>query len=98
MSTTKTVTLDTPIVRGDSTINSIDVRKPQAGELRGVNLTDVLQLDVNALIKVLPRVTTPTLTDQELRRMDPADFMQLGNEMSGFLLPKSVLEEVSPSA
>lgn len=85
--TTKTIILDTPIKRGDDTINSVEVRKPVSGELRGCNLTDLLQMDVVALTKVLPRITTPTLTDQEVARMDPADLLQMGTEVSGFLLP-----------
>lgn len=85
--TTKSITLDTPIKRGDDTITSVEVRKPVSGELRGCNLTDLLQMDVVALTKVLPRITNPTLTEQEVARMDPADMLQMGTEVSGFLLP-----------
>lgn len=85
--TTNAITLDTPIKRGDDTITSVSVRKPVAGELRGVSLTELLQMEVTALTKVLPRITTPTLTEQEVGRMDPADMLQLGTEVSGFLLP-----------
>lgn len=88
-----TITLDTPIVRGENSIASITVRKPDAGALRGVKLTDLLQLDVNALITILPRITEPTLTAPELQRMDPADLTQLGSEVAAFLLPKSAKAE-----
>jgi hypothetical protein len=93
MTTNKTITLDTPIKRGDDTFTSIALRKPAAGELRGCNLTDLLQMDVAALQRVLPRITTPTLTEQEVGRMDPADLLQLGTEVSGFLLPKATKPE-----
>ncbi|MBN3005593.1 phage tail assembly protein [Chromobacterium alkanivorans] len=93
MSTNKTITLDTPIKRGDETITILTLRKPAAGELRGCNLTDLLQMDVAALQRVLPRITTPTLTEQEVGRMDPADLLQLGTEVSGFLLPKGMKPE-----
>ncbi|MGQ5250746.1 phage tail assembly protein, partial [Xanthomonas arboricola] len=43
------IPLDQPIVRGEQTITDLKVRKPGAGELRGLKLTDVLQLDVTAL-------------------------------------------------
>ncbi|WP_219597452.1 phage tail assembly protein, partial [Aeromonas salmonicida] len=69
----KTVTLDTPIQRGDTTITEIQLRKPKAGEMRGLNMTDVVQMDVNALTKLLPRITTPILTEAEIGNMDPAD-------------------------
>lgn len=78
--------LNTPIPRGDTTIDALEIRKPAAGELRGVNLVDLLQMDVTALIAVLPRITQPSLTGAEVAAMDPADLMQAGAQVSGFLL------------
>ncbi|HHQ4791253.1 MULTISPECIES: phage tail assembly protein [Aeromonas] len=86
----KTVTLDQAIQRGDTTITEIQLRKPKAGEMRGLNMTDVVQMDVNALTKLLPRITTPILTEAEIGNMDPADLMQLGSEVSTFLVPKKM--------
>ncbi|WP_425891684.1 phage tail assembly protein [Aeromonas veronii] len=86
----KTVTLDQAIQRGDNTITEIQLRKPKAGEMRGLNMTDVVQMDVNALTKLLPRITTPILTEAEIGNMDPADLMQLGSEVSTFLVPKKM--------
>lgn len=89
------VELDTPIVRGEHSINSLTLRKPMAGELRGVSLIELMQMDVLALRKVLPRITTPTITDIEIGRMDPADLVQCGVAVSGFLLQKSAKAEAS---
>ncbi|MCK0744120.1 phage tail assembly protein [Chromohalobacter nigrandesensis] len=83
-----TVELDTPIQRGEQIIDSITLRKPSAGELRGVNLADVLQMQTDALIKLIPRLSTPSLTDKEAGRLDPADLVQCGGEIAGFLLSK----------
>jgi hypothetical protein len=88
--TQKTITLDTPIQRGEQTINEISVRKPMAGQLRGLNMTDILQMDVNALSKLLPRITSPALTEADISAMDPADLMQLGQEVAAFLVPKKM--------
>ncbi|MNE66329.1 Phage tail protein E [compost metagenome] len=85
----ETITLDTPIIRGETSITSISLRKPASGELRGVSLIDLAQMDVLALRKVLPRITTPTLTDIEIGRMDPADLLQCGVAVGSFLLKKS---------
>jgi hypothetical protein len=93
-----TITLDTPIQRGEQTITSIALRKPASGELRGIALTELLQLDVAALQKVLPRISSPTLTEQDVGRLDPADLVQLGTKVAGFLLPKSAQAEQSPAA
>ncbi|MBZ5876003.1 phage tail assembly protein [Chromohalobacter israelensis] len=89
---TEIVTLDSSIQRGSQTVTEITVRKPKSGALRGVSLTDVLQMDVAALTKVLPRITDPALTEADVRDMDPADLVQLGGVVAGFLLPKSARE------
>lgn len=89
----KSITLDTPIKRGENDITEIALRKPAAGELRGVTLTDLLQMDVSALTKVLPRISEPSLTESEVARMDPADLVQIGGVVAGFLLPRAALAE-----
>lgn len=85
------ITLDTPIQRGDNEITKLSLRKPTAGELRGVSLTDLLQMDVQALTRVLPRISEPALTDAEVAKMDPADLVQVGGVLVSFLLPKAAL-------
>ena len=92
---TETVELDTPIARGKTTVHEIHVRKPKSGALRGVALADVLNMDVQALTKVLPRITEPSLSEAELRDLDPADLVQLGTAVSGFLLAKRFKTEES---
>lgn len=99
MTTTQTITLDTPVVRGEQTIKTVDVRKPQSGELRGTSLSALVSLDVDALQKVLPRITSPMLTEQDVAKLDPADLVQLGGAFAGFLLPKAMQANTeSPSA
>lgn len=92
-----TVTLDTPIKRGDQTIDKVTLRKPRSGELRGVSLMDVAQLDVLALQKVLPRITSPILTEQDVGNLDPADLLALGAELAGFFQRRAD-RFVSPAA
>ncbi|KAA0016669.1 phage tail assembly protein [Salinicola corii] len=89
------VALDYPLKRGSKQVHEIVVRKPRAGALRGVSLTDVLQMEVTALNKVLPRITDPALSETELRDIDPADLFQLGGAVTGFLLPRKYREEAS---
>jgi len=78
------LTLDDPIQRGEQRIEALTLRKPSAGELRGISLVDLAQLDVSALHKVLPRITTPTLTEADVSRLSLADFLALGTEIAGF--------------
>lgn len=86
--TVVTVDLDEPIIRGATKIASITLRKPNAGSLRGASLMDLAQMDVAALIKVLPRISDPTLTEPEVAKMAPADLAACGTEVATFLLRK----------
>ncbi|AXY41077.1 MULTISPECIES: phage tail assembly protein [Halomonas] len=90
---TETVTLDTPLQRGSKAVTEVSVRKPLSGALRGVALVDLLNMDTHSLTRVLPRITEPALTEAELRKMDPADLVQLGSKVSRFLLGKRAQED-----
>lgn len=95
--TNEVVNLDTPIQRGEQTIDKITIRKPMSGELRGVSLIDLMNMDVLALRKVLPRITNPTLTEMDVGCMDPADLVQCGVAVTSFLLTKSAKAQASQS-
>lgn len=78
------VTLDQPIKRGAQSIESLTLRKPSSGELRGLHLLDLLQFDVAATMKILPRISQPTITEPEAAGMDPADLLACGQVIAGF--------------
>lgn len=69
--TEKTVKLDTPIMRGKTEITEIVLRKPQSGALRGTRLQAIMDMDVGAMMTVIPRISSPTLTAQEMAELDP---------------------------
>lgn len=89
--TEKTIQLDTPIKRGKTEITEIVLRKPQSGALRGTRLQAIMDMDVNAMMTVIPRISSPALTAQEIAEMDPADLTAMSVEVVTFLLKKSVL-------
>ncbi|AXF61977.1 phage tail assembly protein [Enterobacter hormaechei] len=89
--TEKTVPLDTPIKRGKTEIAEIVLRKPQSGALRGTRLQAIMDMDVGAMMTIIPRISMPALTAQEMAEMDPADLTALSVEVVTFLLKKSVL-------
>ncbi|MCW8966891.1 MAG: phage tail assembly protein [Candidatus Pacearchaeota archaeon] len=88
MSKPTIIKLDEPIKRGEKKHSSIELRKPTAGELRGTKLSDVLTMDVATMNKVLPRISEPVLTEEELNAMNLADFTELALGFVGFLEPK----------
>lgn len=93
----RTVTLDVPLKMGEQTIETVEVRKPASGELRGLTMMALSQLDYAALETLLPRITQPRLSKHDIGNLDPADFMQLGGEVMDFLLPRSAKETGSPT-
>ena len=90
-----TVTLDTPIQRGSQIVTHVTLRRPLAGELRGIALASLLQLDVGSLQALLPRITSPMLTRAEIDQLDPADLVELGSEAINFFLPKKDRESLA---
>lgn len=89
MSKENVVTLEKPLKRGDQLVTEITLIKPNAGTLRGVSLAAVANSEVDALIKVLPRMTAPMLTEQEVAAMELPDLVALAGQVVGFLSPNS---------
>lgn len=91
----KTVTLNTPIVRGDTSIVTLNIRKPKAGELRGgITLQDVLTTDATAMIKLIPRVTDPPLRPDEVDNLEVDDFAEICGTVRGFFMTRAEHEAV----
>ena len=90
--TDNNINLEQPIQRGEHPIATVALRRPLAGELRGIKLADVLQLDVTAMIELLPRITEPALHKHELNAMDPADLSAMSLKVIGFFVQKSALQ------
>lgn len=91
--TPKKVTLEYPFKRGETEVSTVDIRRPASGELRGLNLSDVLNLNVDAMTKLIPRITP--LMDEEVKQLDPVDLVQICSEIGDFFVPKSALTDGS---
>ncbi|MDU6431687.1 MAG: phage tail assembly protein [Pantoea sp.] len=87
----KPVPLVKPVPRKSGEIKEITVTEAmqQTGSLRGLKLYDVMTSDVDSLIKLLPRVTSPALTEVEVSQLDVRDFAELSKEIADFLAPSS---------
>lgn len=81
--------LEEPIKRGEQEIAKLQIRKPTAGELRGLQLQSLMQGDVNAMIAVIPRITVPPLLPVEAEQMDPGDLAAMAGIVSGFFMSKA---------
>lgn len=95
-----TANLEDGIKRGEQTIKTLDIRKPGAGELRGLALQDLMRADVGAIITLLPRISNPTITTQEAEQMTPVDFAECAGVIASFFLnsaQRKMLAEMSTS-
>lgn len=82
----ETITLSEPIQRGEQIIDKITLRKPRAGELRGLNLQQLIAVDVAAILQLLPRISDPVLVESECNGLDPSDLTEIGGAIRGFFM------------
>lgn len=87
------VTLEEPIVRETETIAFLKLRKPKAGELRGLSMVDLVKLEVDTITELLPRIMMPPLTPVEIADLSPADLFAISTEVAGFFLPTGMMPE-----
>lgn len=80
------VELFSPIRRGENEHRQITLRRPKVGELRGLALASVLQLDIAAISKLLPRISTPMLAERDFETMPVDDFTSLALATAGFFV------------
>jgi len=91
----ETIPLETPVRRGEQTIATVQLRKPQAGEMRGLNLQSIIQGEVNDLLSLLPRITVPPLLPQEVEALDPADLAAMAGGIRGFFMSRAEQEAMA---
>lgn len=85
------IELRSAVVRGTTEIKEIRLRKPAAGELRGLVLSDLLRMDAGTVMDILPRISDPALTAHEVARLDPSDLVACAIEVAAFVMPKAML-------
>lgn len=89
------VPLQTPILRkGGDTITELQLMKPRTGDLRGLLLTELLQMKADAVAAILPRITVPTILKHEVDELDPADLVSCAVEVATFLVPTAATESL----
>lgn len=80
------VELDDGFKRGDQTITKVTLRRPKAGELRGLSSVDVMRQDYAAVAKLLPRISNPIITELDVAELTAPDFEMLAAECGCFFL------------
>jgi hypothetical protein len=83
------VTLAQPLEVNGKTLTSLTLRRPLAGDLRGVRLLDLLQMEPGAVAAVVNRISEPRLPESAFWGLDPEDLTNLATEVAGFLAGKA---------
>jgi len=78
------VKLANPVKRDEETIKKIELRKPKAGELRGLQLTSIQMQDIDTMITLIPRVSN--LNEREVINLETEDFAALSMGVLGFFV------------
>lgn len=81
---TTPVTLKRPIKRGETEITEVTFREPGAGELRGLDMFDVIRMNVTAHRTLVPRIAN--ITANEFDQLAPKDLMAVQTEVVGFFM------------
>lgn len=76
------ITLNTPIKRGETDITDITLREPKAGELRKLDVFDLLRMNVSAHRILIPRICE--LTANEFDELPPSDLVKIQTEINLF--------------
>ncbi|GEM_PF-114351 len=92
------ITLGAGFARGSQTITEVILYKPKGQTLRGLSITSVLQGDVDALIKLVPRISFPSLTEADVGNLDLQDLVKLQMGIVTFLDATQMPALSSPTA
>ena len=84
----KQIELSVPLKQGEKEIVRLTLRKPASGELRGIKMLDILQMDPSAHAQLVPRICEEITTATEFWSLDAADLMSvMGTVVSFFGTP-----------
>lgn len=85
MSDTTTIELVVEIEReGREPLKTVELRKPKAGELRGLSFAKILELDFDSMATLLPRISD--LTTREIANLDAENFAPLFMGVASFFV------------
>lgn len=94
-------TLEDGFQRGDETIRKVTLRKPSAGELRGLALQDLVRSDVGSILTLLPRISDPIMTEADANSLSPADLAECAGIVAGFFMTadqRAMLERLTSTS
>lgn len=91
---TVTIELDTPIERAGGNVAELVLRKPKAGELRGLRAEELFNTSTDAIFTLLPRICTPMITPGEIGQIESDDWLEICGAVKGFFMPAKLREAI----
>jgi len=82
----KPIALSEPIRRGETEITEITLRKPKAGELRGLSIQELMTARAAAVLDILPRIAMPPITQHEADNLEAEDLAACAGAVIDFFL------------
>ena len=82
---TEIVKLSKTIEINGKKTKTITLREPMSGELRGLSMLEVVQLNTNAITTLAPRISE--LSETHMVNMGAADLLVIGGTIAGFFVP-----------
>lgn len=80
----KHITLSKPLPYGATPLKELTFRRPMAGDLRGLKLGGLQELDVDLMLTIASRTSVQPVTLAQLYELDPSDFIKVATEVAGF--------------
>ena len=98
MSEIKDVPLAKPLPYGKGTLDKLQLRRPMAGDLRGIRLAGLSDMDVDVVTKIVARCSVQTVTEAQLAELDPYDLVKVTEKIADFFgdAPRSPTTQDAP--
>lgn len=74
----------TPIPYGAGELAELTMRRPKAGDLKGVKLIGLTEMDPSMVIKIAARLATTPVVEAQLEQLEVYDLMELTEKVVGF--------------
>ena len=73
-------------LKGEVTITKVTLTKPKTRALRGLSLSNLLQMDIDTIAKLASRITNPSMTEHDVYELSPSDLTKLGTGIISFFV------------
>ena len=82
----KTIQLSRPIQQGDQTVDEIKLRDPKAGDMMGIKLSQVMNMDAAHCLPLLERINDNGLMQADLLGLHCFDLAELMGQLVDFFV------------